>query len=80
MTGLGVTRLAIIGFVITALEPDVAQLVPTQARIALFWDVGPYLAVTALLVLIAVRVRQHRIAQQRDKDWRARRDLRSRGA
>jgi hypothetical protein len=46
----------------------------------LFWDAAPVLAGIGILFLIAMRVRHQRLAQKRDKDWRARRDLRSRGA
>lgn len=82
MTGLGLTRLTLAGLVIAALKPTVPDIVPAAAPSGfdLFWDVAPVLALAGVVFLIGVRIRQQRIAQQRDKDWRARRDLRSRGA
>ena len=64
----------------TGLENKVAELVPASTWMDLFWDAAPVLAGIGILFLIAMRVRHQRLAQKRDKDWRARRDLRSRGA
>ena len=57
-----------------------ADLVPARTHLDMFWDVAPAVVLASLLFVIGVRMRQHRIAQKRDKDWRQRRDLRSRGA
>lgn len=80
MTGLGMTGITLKGVVVSAIEHKVADLFAVRTELDLLWDVAPAVFLTGLLFLIGVRLRQHRIAQKRDKDWRQRRDLRSRGA
>ena len=80
MTGLGLTRLALAGLVIAALDLNVPDIVPAPTWLGFFMQIAPALVVTVLVFVIALRVRQQRIAQKREKDWRQRRDLRSRGA
>ena len=80
MTGTGLTRLAIIGLVITALEPQLADIVSGPTWLDYAWNAALVFALTSLPLVIVWRWRQRRLEQTRDKDWRTRRDLRSRGA
>lgn len=80
MTGTGLTRLTLAGLAIAALDLNVPETVPASTWLGFFMQMTPALVLTGLVFVIALRVRQQRIAQKRDKDWRARRDLRSRGA
>ncbi len=79
MTGLGLTRLTLAGLVIAALDFDMPQMAaPTW--LGLFMQLAPALVITVLVLVIAIRLREQHIARRREKDWRQRRDLRSRGA